>query len=167
MHPGGAKIIGAFVAAAFLAGCSQTKAPAPQPSDQPPPYVIGLGEIMGQNQMRHAKLWFAGKDRNWPLAQYEIDEMREGFGDAVTYDNHHKEVPRPLSELVPEFVGGPLDDLDKAVKAKDETAFVASFDELTAGCNGCHHEANFGFNVITRPTAPPFTNQVFEPAAGG
>jgi hypothetical protein len=46
-------------------------------------YVPGLGEIMGSTQMRHAKLWFAGKAGNWDLASYELDEIREGMDDAV------------------------------------------------------------------------------------
>ncbi|WP_283744478.1 hypothetical protein [Sideroxydans sp. CL21] len=46
-------------------------------------YVPGMGEIMGSTQMRHAKLWFAGKSGNWDLASYELDEIREGMDDAV------------------------------------------------------------------------------------
>src|SRR5262249_46301319 len=41
----------------------------------------GLGEIMALQQMRHSKLWFAGSAGNWPLAEYELDELKEGFGD--------------------------------------------------------------------------------------
>jgi hypothetical protein len=43
------------------------------------PYTPGLGEIMSLQQMRHAKLWFAGQAENWELADYEIDELGEGF----------------------------------------------------------------------------------------
>lgn len=31
-------------------------------------YFSGLGEIMTLQQMRHAKLWYAGKAFNWDLA---------------------------------------------------------------------------------------------------
>ena len=40
------------------------------------PYNPGLGEFMTATQLRHAKLWFAGKDSNWDLAAYEIDEIK-------------------------------------------------------------------------------------------
>lgn len=119
---------------------------------------------MGLNQMRHAKLWFAGQAGNWPLAAYEIDELREGFGDVERYHPHHKDVPEPIGQLVQEYVGGPLADLDKAVADKDHGEFNAAFDALTNGCNGCHEAAHFGFNVIRRPTSPPYSNQSFEPA---
>lgn len=126
-------------------------------------YVIGLGEIMGLNQMRHAKLWFAGRAGNWPLAAYELDEMREGFDDAKRYHDHHKGVPQPLSKMIPAFVDPPLAELDKAVAARDKAAFTVAFDHLTDGCNGCHRAADFGFNVIQRPTVPPYSNQSFAP----
>jgi hypothetical protein len=43
------------------------------------PYAPGLGEFMTATQLRHAKLWFAGKENNWDLAAYEIDEIAEGL----------------------------------------------------------------------------------------
>ena len=36
---------------------------------------------MALQQMRHIKLWFAGRAGNWPLADYEIGELNEGFDD--------------------------------------------------------------------------------------
>ena len=36
---------------------------------------------MPLQQMRHIKLWFAGRAGNWPLADYEIDQLKEGFDD--------------------------------------------------------------------------------------
>src|SRR5215471_9296540 len=38
-------------------------------------YASGLGEIMSLQQMRHLKLWLAGAAKNWPLADYELDEL--------------------------------------------------------------------------------------------
>lgn len=53
---------------------------AAQPAKEP--YAPGLGEFMTATQLRHAKLWFAGKANNWDLAAYEIDEIAEGLADA-------------------------------------------------------------------------------------
>ncbi|MCB2060156.1 MAG: hypothetical protein KDE21_06590 [Novosphingobium sp.] len=147
----------------LLAACSERPT---QQSDEAATsgYVIGLGEIMGLNQMRHAKLWFAGQADNWPLAAYELEELREGFSDAMRYHAHHKSVPRPLTEMIPEYMDVPLANLDRVVASRDKAGFIKAYDALTAGCNGCHEEADFGYNVITRPTAPPYSNQAFEPA---
>ena len=39
-------------------------------------YKPPLGDIMGKIQLRHIKLWFAGKHKNWELAAYEVDEIK-------------------------------------------------------------------------------------------
>jgi hypothetical protein len=42
-------------------------------------YRSGLGEFMNGIQMHHAKLWFAGTNQNWPLAAFEVNEIKEGL----------------------------------------------------------------------------------------
>ena len=125
-------------------------------------YAPELGEIMSATQMRHIKLWFAGQAGNWPLAAYELDELEEGFDDVVKFHPIHKDAPAPISELLPQMTANPLKELDRAISAKDSRQFVAAFDALTGACNACHQAVNFGFNVVTRPTANPYTNQKFE-----
>jgi len=126
-----------------------------------PGYLPGLGEFMSAMQMRHAKLWFAGKAENWPLASYELDEIQEGFEDIVKYHPIHEGSPVPVREILPELTGPPLAELRGAVDARDEAAFERGFDSLTAACNACHRAENFGFNVIRRPASNPYTNQDF------
>ncbi len=149
-------------ASALFAGACRQQPPAP-PATTKPAYVPGLGEIMTFNQMRHTKLWFAGQAENWPLAAYELDELREGFDDAVRFHPTQKGSPLPIKDLVPKMVTEPLHQLDLAIQAEDKARFDDAFDELTRACNSCHRAANFGFNVVRRPTANPFTNQVFTP----
>jgi hypothetical protein len=124
-------------------------------------YVPGLGEIMAAQQMRHAKLWLAGRNRNWPLASYELDELREGFDDAAKFRPVHDNVP--VAALIAQLTPEPLEDLSKAVAAHSPAQFAQSFDRLTAACNACHRAANHAFIVITRPAASAFSNQVFAP----
>jgi hypothetical protein len=130
-----------------------------------PPYTPGLGEIMTFQQMRHAKLWFAGQNANWPLAAYELDELNEGFEDVATYHEKHKDAELPLPPLIDKMIKAPVGQLDEAIKAQDQDRFTKAFDQLTEGCNGCHQAEKFGFNVVTRPTANSYTNQNFEPAS--
>lgn len=127
-------------------------------------YVPGLGEIMTAVQMRHAKLGIAGAAGNWPLANYELDELDEGLDDAVTFHPTHKDMKQSLMDLVPAYMKGPIVDMRAAVEAKDTGKFNAAFDALTVGCNGCHQAADFGFNVVIKPTAAPMPNQEFAPA---
>lgn len=79
------------------------------------------------------------------MRQYEIDELEEGFADAARFHPRHKSSPRPLTELIPEFTDGPVAALRKAIAARSQPDFVAAFDTLTQGCNGC-----FGLVEIER-----------------
>jgi hypothetical protein len=118
------------------------------------PYSPGLGEIMALQQMRHIKVWYAGHAGNWPLADYEIGELQEGFDD----------VSKLLGgDIVNQHVGAPIAALEKAIDGKDHAAFMGAFDALSAGCNACHHALDHGFIVIERPTLLPYSNQSFTP----
>jgi hypothetical protein len=92
-------------------------------ADTAAPYVPGLGEIMAATQMRHLKLWYAGAAQNWPLADYEVDELAEGFADAARYHPHHKDAPRPLPELIPQFTAAPIAALRTAIAAHNPVDF--------------------------------------------
>jgi hypothetical protein len=125
------------------------------------PYAPGLGEIMTLTQMRHLKLWLAGTAKNWELADYELDELKEGFDDAAKYFPTKDNVP--VGQMVASTVVPTLPDLKSAIDARDGAKFAASFDKLTAACNACHQAANHGFIVIQRPAASPYANQSFAP----
>jgi hypothetical protein len=124
-------------------------------------HMPGFGEIMASIETRHAKLWFAGQAGNWPLAAYEIDELREGLEDVGTLHPTHKTVPTSVPRLIAEMMERPLDELEKAVKAQDRVSFEKNFDGLTAACNACHQVSKFGFLGVTRPSFNPFPNQDF------
>jgi hypothetical protein len=124
-------------------------------------YVPGLGELMTLQQMRHAKLWLAGSQKNWPLADYELDELREGFEDVQKLHATHEGVP--VGAMVKSLTAAPVEALGKAIDAKDAAAFGKSFDQLTDACNTCHRAAKRSFIVITRPSTSAFPNQKFAP----
>ncbi len=119
-------------------------------------YVPGLGDIMTTIQMRHIKLWFAGKSRNWELASYELERIRQSLEDAATL----------YSGIPAEYVGAtvnPIQDIDAAVKAKSGAEFAKAYGALTGACNDCHQAIGRGFIVIQTPSASPFTDQSFAP----
>jgi hypothetical protein len=132
---------------------------AAQPAQEP--YVPGLGEFMTATQLRHAKLWFAGRARNWELAAYEVDEIKEGLEDAIKLVPVHEGIP--VGDMIKTILLPALDEVDKAVDAKSSAQFATSFDKLTQACNTCHAGAKKEFIRIQRPTAPPLTNQNFAP----
>ncbi len=156
------------VAAGFAlvaSACSPASAPAAGSSAAPEPYAPGLGEIMSLQQMRHTKLWFAGESQNWELADYEVDELGEGFDDAVKFHPTHKDSPVAPKDAIPRMVTQPLKDLRAAIEKKDRAAFETAYDAFTDSCNRCHDATNFSFNRVQRPEANPYPNQVFAPRA--
>jgi hypothetical protein len=138
-----------------LIGASAKEVTAQQATASPAavePPAPKIGEIMMLQQMRHIKLWFAGRGGNWPLADYEIDQLKDGFDD----------VNQLLGgDTVEKAVGAPIAAIEKAVEAKDRAAFTSAFDNLTAGCNSCHHSLDHAFIVIRRPTSAPYSDQLF------
>jgi hypothetical protein len=146
------------IAAIVALGASVMFATA-QPAREP--YQPGLGEFMTATQLRHAKLWFAGKQNNWDLAAYEIDEIKEGLEDAARLHPSFDGIP--VAGMIKTIIDPRIEQLEKAVRAKSSAEFMAAFDELTSGCNSCHAGANRPFIRIQRPTEPPLTNQNFAP----
>ena len=130
-------------------------------SEQHEYFVPGLGEIMTQSELRHAKLWFAGQAKNWELAAYEVDELHEGFEDAGKYHPTHKQISQPIPDLIANTMQQPLARLEQAIKDKNLQAFSENYDKLTDACNVCHQSTGFGFNIVTRPAFNPFANQTF------
>ena len=119
-------------------------------------YVPGLGDIMTSIQMRHIKLWFAGKSKNWDLAIYELERLRQSLEDAATL---YTGIP---AELVGATVD-PIKAIDVAIKAKDGAEFVKGYGALTEACNGCHRGIGREFIVIQVPSTSPFGDQSFAP----
>jgi len=139
-----------------LAAVAQSASPAPEP------YRPGLGDLMTMTvQPRHIKLLLAGHEQNWAYAKYELKELQDAF------DRAARLVPRyrglPMGGMVDAIAKGPMDELAKAIDAKDEVAFDAGYEKLTQGCNACHQAANVGMVVIKVPSGSSFPDQDFRP----
>lgn len=120
-------------------------------------YKPGFGEFMSYVQSHHAKLWYAGENKNWKLANFEMDEIRETIDDIKKYETDRKET-QLISMIYPA-----LDSVTSAINLKNVTQFKSSFTQLTNTCNACHQAAKFEFNVVKVPTTQMFTNQDFKP----
>jgi hypothetical protein len=119
-------------------------------------YKPGLGEFMSNVQLHHAKLWFAGINQNWELADFEIHEIKESLEDIQKYQSEREE-----SKAIP-IIYPPLDSVQSAVDKKNLNNFKSSFIALTNTCNSCHEAVKFEFNKVKVPDSPPFSNQGFK-----
>jgi hypothetical protein len=120
-------------------------------------YKPGFGEFMSGIQMHHAKLWFAGLNQNWPLADFEIHEIDEAVEDIQKFCNDREET-KSIG-----MIKAPIDSLNDAIQQKDPGRFKTSYVLLTNTCNNCHKATAHEFNVVTIPTSSPVVNQDFKP----
>ena len=140
-------------AAPSLPALAGDQKPADAQEQNPPAaqehFVPRLNDMMVATQVRHFKLWYAGLVQNWPLANYELTQIRNVVADtARLYAN--KGGSKMASMMTPA-----TDDLDDAIKAKDEQKFTKAFGKLTAACNSCHEAAGFEFIKIRVPRLSP------------
>ncbi|MEO8960954.1 MAG: hypothetical protein ABI325_03680 [Ginsengibacter sp.] len=119
-------------------------------------YKPGFGEFMSSIQIHHNKLWFAGQNQNWMLADFEIHETIENIDAIKKYQKGRKE-----TEMIV-MLEPALDSMNAAIKQKDSAAFKNSYILLTNTCNSCHRANDFEFNVVKIPDTPPFSNQDFK-----
>jgi len=119
-------------------------------------YKPGFGEFMSSIQVHHEKLWFAGQNKNWKLADFEINEINEALQGIRDYCSDRPEV-KSLSMIDPV-----IDSMNISIQQQNITSFKNSFILLTATCNNCHKATQHEFNVIKLPETPPFSNQEFK-----
>ena len=119
-------------------------------------YVPRLSDIMIVIQIRHSKLFYAVKAKNWPLANFQYEQLVSSLRDAERY------YPRTIPPMT--HVDEIASSLNKAIEVKNEAKFDQAFDELSAGCNRCHEAGDRAFIVIRRPSYPSaFSNEQFSP----
>jgi uncharacterized protein YukE len=117
----------------------------------------GLGEYMTTIQLHAGKLWFAAKATNWPLAEYELDELKETMKAAKALNAEKNGVK--ISNVLDSVLQTQVAQLAASIKRKSSAEFQSSYDETLSACNGCHTEAGYKFIQIVRPNSPPVTNQ--------
>jgi hypothetical protein len=128
----------------------------PPSSRTPSESAVGtLANIMLNMQLRHIKLWFAGKAKNWDLAKYEAEKLKADFDLAAGFYRG-----LPVENIV--AAANPLNRLREAAAKKDYPLYSSTFNELTDGCNSCHAAAQIGFVRIRVPKTLPFDDQNFE-----
>jgi hypothetical protein len=119
-------------------------------------YTPGFGELMSNIQLHHAKLWFAGDNRNWALAKYEESLILSAFKKIQQFHGNNPEAKIAV------MINPAMDSVDQAIEHKSQASFRTSFSFLNASCNSCHQATKRSFNIIVTPTVPPITNQLYK-----
>src|SRR5580693_10153968 len=88
-------------------------------------YKPGLGEFMSNIQVHHDKLWFAGQNQNWKLADFEINEIKESLDDIQKYCQDRSE-----TKLIG-MINAPINSIGKSIQNKKPESFRNAFVVLT------------------------------------
>jgi hypothetical protein len=153
------------VIGALLAQSADTVAQTPPAAPAgPTPTVFnpGVGELMNLIvQPRHTKLWLAGREGNWALAEYESKELRSALANVAKARPVFRQ--QSVADNVEMFLGGPFRALDDAVRERNAAKFVEAYAMVNAGCNACHTALNQSQVVIRTPETPSYPDQEFRP----
>ncbi len=113
-----------------------------------------------------ANLWFAGKEKNWPLAEFFLNESRQHIAWTIRIRPIRKDSAGnsvDLKSIFDVISNGPLKNLTEAIKNKDEAKFETSYKQMLNGCTSCHIASDKPFLHLVVPQSPPQTIVSFTP----
>lgn len=124
---------------------------------------------MADVEFHFANLWFAGKNENWPLATFYLNETRSHLNWTVRV----RPVRRvssgefDLRPMLASVEAAGLADLKLAVDAHDPAAFDAAYRSTMGQCYACHVASEKPFLQPHIPETPPspMMNSVIGPGA--
>ena len=91
------------LAMSFPVGAAEQQ-PEQSLGSQQQTYTPSLAVVMGLIQVSHFKLWLAGNLRNWPLAEYQLSQMRATLHDCrVLFPNVAAADTSAISRSAEEF----------------------------------------------------------------
>ena len=105
-----------------------------------PPHSHPMVEV----GMFAANLWFAGEKKNWPLADYYLNETRNRIRWEVHLNPGPKGAdgnPVDMQSIFDGIDSGTLPKVKKAIEMKDSTQFAAEYKHLLEDCYSCHKAA--------------------------
>jgi len=131
--------------------------------------LANQSHVMADVSFQFSNLWFAGKQKNWPLANYFYNETRTRLRWVVRIN------PTVLDpDRNPVDIQGIFDAIDKdvwsliktAIDKKDEAGFEDAYKlGLDKGCYACHKSVGRPYLRPQVPIAPPQTIITFDPNA--
>lgn len=116
-------------------------------------------ETMGYYQRFSHKLWLAGKNENWELADFYTHELEEVTENLINGDVIHDDYN--LSNLSEAMLLPKIEKVEEAIRQKNQVLFLDNYELMIASCNLCHNATKHNFIKITVPTDSTSWNQDF------
>ena len=114
--------------------------------------------VMADVGYHFANLWFAGENKNWPLAKFYCDETRAHINWAVRVipvrkDSAGRDVD--LKAIWQAIDSSIFSQINAAIEQKDGTKFTAAYRQGIEGCYACHKSSSKPYLRPQIPKAPP------------
>jgi hypothetical protein len=171
----------AILGLAVLLACVILPGASPSSADDPATEIATLkaeieqlkGRLASQSHAmmdvgyHFGNLWFAGRSKNWPLAQFYLNETRSHLRWAVRIIPVRR-IPGgeiDLRGLMEALDSGGLADIAKSIGAKDDAAFAGAYRRTLEGCYGCHKASDKPFLRPRIPDQPEARIMNFDPSA--
>jgi len=94
-------------------------------------HLRGFDMAMVETGYRYTELYWAGHDRNWDYARYQIDKID------LAFDRGLERRPARAASAQ-QFLGEAIPEMEAAVQSEDWDAFEQQFESFTVSCNVCH-----------------------------
>lgn len=104
----------------------------------------GFDKAMIETGYRYQELYWAGKDKNWEYADYQLDKIKV----AIEYGLERRPKRAKSAE---HFLKLGLPEMKKAIKSKDNALFNKEFKTMTINCNNCHSMEKVPFFTVKLP----------------
>ncbi len=110
----------------------------------------GFARTMVEVSYRYKELYWAGLDKNWEYAHYQLEHMEEALIQGFERRPARKESARQfMKEVIPAVY--------EAIDTADSTRFEQAMSLMTLHCNTCHTSEEVPFFNVVRPE---FNNSV-------
>jgi len=106
-------------------------------------HLRGFDMAMVEVGYRYTELYWAGRDRNWGYAEYQLGKIET----AVTNGLER----RPARAASARLLDGAVSTVRTAVERRDGTAMDTALTTLTATCNACHQAERVPFVTVAPP----------------
>ncbi len=106
----------------------------------------GFSATMEEVGYRYTELYWAGQNRNWDYADYQLEKIESAIERGVIRRTGREDSARQY------FLDDEVPALADTITAEDEEQFDEQFEAFTSACNTCHVEEDVEFIQITYPT---------------
>jgi hypothetical protein len=110
--------------------------------------IPGLGTLMPEVGQRTWKLYYAAQAQNWPMASFQLNEIRGLLNKgAFTRPRYEEDLKAYIDES--------LAPIRTTIQNKDFAAFQAAFKDAIDSANSFHRSYDKAYIVWKLPDSPP------------